>query len=148
MRSAKNQFYPINYKIQKLFPLICYMYLISVINLYLTFKLMIIIILGWLNFLKITFASPVRFKFVKGPKQFNFKYFESLLIVFHITNIIVEVLFKSSVLKLMNLAFSSIKLKIQDQSFIEFILLKHSMVLSYFIYFQNLYLELAYCSYS
>ena len=148
MRSAKNQFYPIDYKIKKLFPLICYMYLISVINLYLTFKLMIIIILEWLNFLKITFVSPVRLKFVKEPKQFNFKYFVSLLIVFHIANIIVEVLFKSSVIKLMNLAFSSIKLKIQDRSFIEFILLKNSMVLSYFIYFQNLYLELAYCSYS
>ena len=133
----KNQFYQVDYKIKKLFPLISYVNFISVIGLNLTSKLKIIIVLGWLNFLKIEFTILARFKFIKVPKQFNFKYFKSLLIVFHIANMIVEVLFKSLIIKLMNLAFFSIKLKIQDQSFIVLILLKHFIILSCFIYLQN-----------
>lgn len=133
----KNQFYQVDYKIKKLFPLISYVNFISVIGLNLTSKLKIIIVLGWLNFLKIEFTIHARFKFIKVPKQFNFKYFKSLLIVFHIANMIVEVLFKSLIIKLMNLAFFSIKLKIQDQSFIVLILLKHFIILSCFIYLQN-----------
>ena len=101
----KNQFYQVDYKIKKLFPLISYVNFISVIGLNLTSKLKIIIVLGWLNFLKIEFTIHARFKFIKVPKQFNFKYFKSLLIVFHIANMIVEVLFKSLIIKLMNLAF-------------------------------------------
>ena len=133
----KNQFYQVDYKIKKLFPLISYVNFISVIGLNLTSKLKIIIVLGWLNFLKIEFTILARFKFIKVPKQFNFKYFKSLLIVFHIANMIVEVLFKSLIIKLMNLAFFSIKLKIQDQSFKVLILLKHFIILSCFIYLQN-----------
>ena len=133
----KNQFYQVDYKIKKLFPLISYVNFISVIGLNLTSKLKIIIVLGWLNFLKIEFTIHARFKFIKVPKQFNFKYFKSLLIVFHIANMIVEVLFKSLIIKLMNLAFFSIKLKIQDQSFKVLILLKHFIILSCFIYLQN-----------
>jgi hypothetical protein len=134
---VKNQFYQVDYKIKKFFPLISYVNFISVIGLNLTSKLKIIIVLGWLNFLKIEFTIHARFKFIKVPKQFNFKYFKSLLIVFHIANMIVEVLFKSLIIKLMNLAFFSIKLKIQDQSFIVLILLKHFIILSCFIYLQN-----------
>ena len=144
----KNQFYPVDYKIKKQFLEIRYVSFIFVLNLYLTFKLKIIKALELLNCLKIVFINHVVFKFIKGPKLFNFKYFKSLLIAFHIANMIVEGLFKSLIIKLKSLAFFSIKLKIQDQSFIKFILLKHFKALTYFIILQNLNLNLVFSLYS
>lgn len=134
MRSAKNQFCLVDYKTKTQFPEICYVSLIFVIDLYLILKLKTVKVLKFINFLKTEFINRVRFKFVKELKQFNSKYFKFLLTVFHIVKMLVKVLFKSSIIKLKNLAFFSIKLKIQYQNFIVFILLKHFMVLSYFTY--------------
>ena len=125
MRSAKNQFYLVGYKTKTQFHEICYVSLIFIIDLYLILKLKTIKVLELLNFLKTEFINHARSKFVKEPKQFNSKYFKFLLTVFHIANMIVKVSFKSSIIKLRNLAFFSIKPKIQYQSFIVFILLRH-----------------------
>jgi hypothetical protein len=91
MRSAKNQFYQVDYKTQTLFHEICNVSLIFIIDLYLTFKLKIAKVLKLLNFLKTEFINHARSKSVKEPKQFNSKYFKFLLTVFHIANMIVKV---------------------------------------------------------
>jgi len=134
MWSAKNQFYLVDYKTKTKFREICYVNLIFITDLYLILKLKTVKVVKFVNFLKTEFINHARSKFVKEPKQFNSKYFKYLLTVFHIVNMIVKVLFKSSIIKVRNLTFFSIKLKIQYQYFIQFILLKNLMVLSYFIY--------------
>jgi len=134
MWSAKNQFYLFDYKTKTQFREICYVNLIFIIDLNLILKLKTVKVVKFVNFLKTEFINHARSKFVKEPKQFNSKYFKYLLTVFHIVNMIVKVLFKSSIIKLRNLAFFSIKLKIQYQYFIQFILLRNFMVLYYFTY--------------
>jgi len=134
MWSAKNLCNLVNYKTKTKFREICYVNLIFIIDLYLILKLKTVKVVKFVNFLKTKFINHARSKFVQEPKQFNSKYFKFLLTVFHIVNMTIKVLFKSSIIKLRNLAFFSIKLKIQYQNFIKFILLINFMVLSYFTY--------------